>query len=120
MTTHLTLPRPHSSLDATEIAALRTALLDELDAQRAQLVDLHATIEELTGQSDTDSLLEREVAERGVQLALTAVDDIGHALARIDAGTYGRCEGCQAPIPFERLEAIPFTRTCVSCPPAGS
>ena len=41
--------------------------------------------------------------------------DIKDSLARIDKGTYGKCAGCGAEIPSERLEAIPYARYCVSC-----
>lgn len=37
------------------------------------------------------------------------------AMAKIDAGTYGLCESCQEPIPFERLEAMPYANACVAC-----
>jgi DnaK suppressor protein len=41
-----------------------------------------------------------------------AIDD---ALARIDEGTYGVCDSCESDIAEARLEALPFTRLCVSC-----
>jgi DnaK suppressor protein len=41
-----------------------------------------------------------------------AIDD---ALARIDEGSYGVCESCESDIAEARLEALPFTRLCVSC-----
>lgn len=37
------------------------------------------------------------------------------ALARLDAGTYGRCERCGCEIPAGRLEAFPSARYCLSC-----
>lgn len=43
---------------------------------------------------------------------LQAIED---ALERIDAGTYGICEMCEEEIAPERLEALPFTRLCVTC-----
>jgi hypothetical protein len=33
----------------------------------------------------------------------------------VDAGTYGTCETCGAPIPEGRLAAVPATRFCVGC-----
>ncbi len=41
--------------------------------------------------------------------------ELREALARIDEGTYGKCERCGAEIPLERLEAIPTARLCVTC-----
>ena len=37
------------------------------------------------------------------------------ALARIDAGTYGRCATCHRDIPPARLAALPSATTCVVC-----
>jgi DnaK suppressor protein len=49
-------------------------------------------------------------------------DQIVHQLAAVDAalvrvaeGTYGVCEVCGRHIAPERLEAIPWAATCVSC-----
>jgi RNA polymerase-binding transcription factor DksA len=41
--------------------------------------------------------------------------DVEHALARLQDGAYGRCEGCGDPIGAERLAARPSARTCVAC-----
>ncbi|MGH7960545.1 MAG: TraR/DksA family transcriptional regulator [Candidatus Binatia bacterium] len=43
---------------------------------------------------------------------LQAIED---ALERIEAGSYGICEMCEEEIAPERLEALPFTRLCVTC-----
>ena len=37
------------------------------------------------------------------------------ALVRAEAGEYGVCTGCGGRIPPERLDAIPWAATCVSC-----
>jgi RNA polymerase-binding protein DksA len=43
---------------------------------------------------------------------LAAIDE---ALARLDEGGYGRCEGCGQPIAPERLAARPTATRCVAC-----
>jgi DnaK suppressor protein len=43
---------------------------------------------------------------------LQAIDE---ALARIDKGTYGICRDCGEPISPARLNAIPWTRVCITC-----
>jgi RNA polymerase-binding transcription factor DksA len=55
------------------------------------------------------------VAQRRSADLLLTIGEIDAALARIDAGTYGRCTRCQAEIPEERLELRPFAGTCVAC-----
>jgi DnaK suppressor protein len=37
------------------------------------------------------------------------------ALARLDEGEYGVCSECGAPIPQNRLVAVPDAATCVAC-----
>jgi DnaK suppressor protein len=37
------------------------------------------------------------------------------ALSRVEDGTYGVCQVCGCQIATERLEAIPWAATCVSC-----
>jgi DnaK suppressor protein len=43
---------------------------------------------------------------------LQAIED---ALVRIEKGTYGLCRDCGEPIAPARLNAIPWTRVCISC-----
>ena len=40
---------------------------------------------------------------------------IDEALARISAGSIDRCEDCDEPIGFPRLQARPVTTLCISC-----
>jgi DnaK suppressor protein len=42
-------------------------------------------------------------------------DKIRAALARLDAGSFGRCVSCGAAIPPERLRVRPVTDLCVAC-----
>ena len=51
--------------------------------------------------------------------ALAAVEEIGHALAKMDNGTYGICENCGRLIPKARLEALPYARLCIDCKSGG-
>lgn len=39
--------------------------------------------------------------------------EIGKAIEKMDAGSYGICEVCKKLIPFDRLEANPAASTCV-------
>jgi len=49
----------------------------------------------------------REGVQREIQL-------LDAALARLDAGVYGRCDSCEEPIALERLKALPYTRLCAT------
>jgi DnaK suppressor protein len=55
-----------------------------------------------------------------IQLKLKQTDAkilqaIEEALARLDSGSYGVCRDCGEPIAEARLNAIPWTRVCISC-----
>ena len=41
------------------------------------------------------------------------LDEVRHALKRLDEGSYGTCATCGEPIPEGRLEARPWATTCV-------
>lgn len=62
-----------------------------------------------------DGSLDRNKATQfmgGRKRFLARIED---ALARIDAGTYGICEGDGELITKTRLETVPWTRYCVKC-----
>jgi RNA polymerase-binding transcription factor DksA len=42
------------------------------------------------------------------------LNEVKHALEKIEAGTYGTCEATGKEIPRERLEANPSARTCLT------
>jgi DnaK suppressor protein len=99
----------------------REALLD----MRGQLVrNVQHDLQEGRELSKDEGMDTYDVAsdarDREISLILTdrdrdklgAIDD---ALARVEEGSYGVCESCESDIAEARLEALPFTRLCVSC-----
>jgi RNA polymerase-binding protein DksA len=61
-----------------------------------------------------------ETLDRGIELSLEdnaehLLAAIDSALARIEAGAYGMCDRCGAPIAHERLEALPWATKCIEC-----
>jgi RNA polymerase-binding transcription factor DksA len=56
---------------------------------------------------------ERELDEGLEEDAREQLRQVEAALARIDAGEYGKCEVDGKPIPVERLEAVPWTTLCL-------
>ena len=58
-------------------------------------------------------------AERGQAITIVrelkgSLADAERALRKLDDGTYGTCERCGNPIGEDRLEAIPWTRLCIT------
>lgn len=43
------------------------------------------------------------------------LNDIDDALRKIEDGTFGTCEACQAKIGLERLKAMPYAKLCIKC-----
>lgn len=65
-----------------------------------------------------------ETFERSRDLSINTslseeLKEIEAALARVEDGTYGICEASKQEIPYERLEAIPFTRYTVEHAPTN-
>ena len=120
-------PRGHRSpVTKRDLQAYRRRLEAELDELRGQRADL----EESTGASLADATgevgFDEEFADTGsftfarerdlslVGNAKDLIDKVEHALARIDAGSFGRCEACGAAIEAERLDALPYTTLCLA------
>jgi len=85
-----------------------------LEAQRADCLQQREEALVECAQSVPDPVAQR----RSADLQQT-IGEIDKALARIEAGTYGRCDSCGAAIPEERLELRPFAGRCVACTQAA-
>ncbi len=102
----------------------RSDLRAQLEAEQA---DLAAQLAELGVGADAGQALTYDAnfadtsqvtAEKGETEALAAtlqeaLDGVDAALVRLDEGTYGLCEKCQAPIAPARLEAMPAATRCM-------
>jgi DnaK suppressor protein len=56
-----------------------------------------------------------EIATQLAELEARELNQIERALARMKQGTYGVCEHCQGKIPVSRLNALPYSTTCIEC-----
>ena len=69
--------------------------------------------------SDEGDMAERaeDYEERSSTLNVLEIRsaDIDNALAKIENGSYGKCEACGVQIEEDRLEANPSARTCEAC-----
>jgi DnaK suppressor protein len=50
-----------------------------------------------------------------MQMKSETLKKIDQALLRLEEGTYGRCQECDAEIPPARLRALPFAALCRGC-----
>lgn len=117
-------------MSAVDTSRFRDLLLDRRRQVANALENLHkenaGSLEDETGElvsgsadqhmADTATeTVEREIGntlELHDERLLVAIDE---ALARIEAGTYGKCVNCGAQIPEERLEAMPWATLCIDC-----
>lgn len=98
---------------------LRT-LLDDIDSSTATLAGEQGDTGELSRVDQHPAEAASELAELERDDAVRTIvggqrHEVVEALARLDAGTYGRCVDCGAALPEERLEARPEAARCVAC-----
>jgi DnaK suppressor protein len=89
--------------------SLRKALAGELADLRFKTA---ATGDSADAAFDAGS---EEIASQLAELEARELSQIERALARMKQGTYGLCEYCQTKIPVARLNALPYSTTCVQC-----
>jgi len=56
-----------------------------------------------------------EVSSQLAELEARELSQIERSLIRLKQGNYGTCEVCQVKIPVARLNALPFSTTCINC-----
>ncbi len=101
-------------LTADVLAELRAALEDERDQLRRQIGDLPTEDDFDENHADSGQVAAEQGEHRALAGALgDQLTDVEHALAKIDDGTYGRCEASGEEIPLPRLQAMPATRFCI-------
>jgi RNA polymerase-binding transcription factor len=102
------------------------AVRRELEARRASTRDRVETLAERPELGAAQGFGKR--IGDGTTEAISRLTDIGvgrsleeslarseRAIAKLDDGTYGTCDGCRGPIPDKRLEAMPDSTLCVAC-----
>ncbi|MGP2438030.1 TraR/DksA C4-type zinc finger protein [Streptomyces sp. JW3] len=101
-----------------ELQSEETRLRAELDASERALQGLMRDSGDGAGQDEADTGTKNITREHELALAANAremLTQTAHALERLDAGTYGRCENCGEPIGKARMQAFPRATLCVEC-----
>jgi len=110
------------ALDETLLATLKDVLL----RKRGDILATSTGTRPLPASMDVNSR-QGDLADQAsgnnevhIQLKLKQTDAkilqaIEEALYRLEKGIYGVCRDCGDPIASARLEAIPWTRVCISC-----
>ncbi|HSP03764.1 MAG TPA: TraR/DksA C4-type zinc finger protein [Acidimicrobiales bacterium] len=102
-------------LSGEQLARLRAEVQGTLEDHRRHLQENEELFGVLVSDPSVDAG-ERQAARVAAAKATEVCEEAERALAAMDDGAYGRCTGCGQDIPFERLEALPLTQSCVACP----
>jgi RNA polymerase-binding protein DksA len=89
---------------------LRHTLQKSDEEQYTMIAD---QVRDLEDDSFADLMVDVNLAE--IDRDLQELRLIDAAFLRLNDGTYGRCEDCEAPIELERLRATPFASRCFDC-----
>lgn len=125
-------PEPEAPAIDKFVQEQRALLLSERATYVQQAERLKADAEQLAEEMEPGDLqFDEESGEGGTMnvererdltlsaQARAAVDEVDRALAKIDHGTYGICEGCGEPIKRARLKALPYASMCIECKSGG-
>ena len=63
----------------------------------------------------SDAAMQEEMDFALIQMKAETLARVDEALARLDAGSYGRCFECGGEISEKRLRALPFAGRCTAC-----
>lgn len=91
--------------------ALRRALAGDMNSLR------EVAAEDCVGDT-VDAAVDAANEEVNIQLVeieSRELEQIEHALAMMARGSYGRCEYCGGKIAVDRLNALPYTNSCIEC-----
>ncbi len=114
------MPRKNDAIDRERYLLLKGMLEDrrreiheKLRSLREQ-IPVHAPdVKDAEEQSVDDFVQEVDLAL--MQMKSETLKKIDEAISRLEEGTYGRCEECDAEIPAPRLKALPFAALCRDC-----
>ena len=112
--------------DPAFLAELRTLLLEAREVTKVDIAVMESEADEMLVDrerleyddedgSSVASDIDRDQKKDFAALLRLKVDEIDVALARIDDGSYGRCDECFEPISKARLLAQLPVFMCVSC-----
>jgi DnaK suppressor protein len=106
-------------MDLDRLEAARATLLDERARTLDELIDTDVVAPEpMTYGSQAAAASQVFAQQRDLALRDASerrLKEVDAALARIEAGTYGRCGSCGGPIAEARLDALPWAPLCIEC-----
>jgi DnaK suppressor protein len=109
----------HEREDDTDVEALLRGRLAELQARIAELAKAPEPgagigFGKRIGDGTSEAISRRNDIGVGNSLLVTE-EKLERALAKLDEGSYGRCDSCGGPIAPGRLEVAPESALCIDC-----
>ena len=101
-----------------ELEALVAQYLQEIEQAESAMADVQREGGEGAGDDTADAGTKTFEREQEISLANNRRDllnQVEHALIRLDEGRYGRCESCGGPVGKLRLQAFPSATLCREC-----
>ena len=105
-------------MDPVDLEAVRRALLDERARLTEEIGEAIVAPGQMTYGSQAAAASQVFAQQRDLALRDRAdhqLELVDEALARLDAGSYGRCIRCGEPIAPDRLDALPWAARCIGC-----
>lgn len=114
-------------MDKNRLGFFKNRLLEEKEITMESIESIEKRnideedISELSGYDNHPADIGTEVYMREQDLGFKekldeTLYEIEQSLEDIEDGTYGICKGCEKEINKERLELIPYLKTCIDCP----
>jgi len=103
------------------IKKLQETLVRRRDAIRRALKGDLSLFQELHQEKTGDVLdaaadsVQDELNSQLIEVEARELNAIDEAIARMEQGTYGHCDGCGKSIPLTRLRAVPYATDCIEC-----
>ena len=97
--------------EEADLIAERDGQMEQLRAYTSGTDESNENVEDEAGEGT--STFERERSLTVAETLTAQLEQVRHALARMDQGLYGICEVTGEPIDVERLEAIPSATTSI-------
>jgi DnaK suppressor protein len=104
--------RSTAGLSWRQLPAIRADLDQQRRFRSEQLEELAV---DAAGAMATADQNRRQITRVLTLAAEAALSEIDAALQRLEEGSYGICERCSEPIPWQRLEVLPMSRLCTPC-----
>lgn len=106
------------SMDSTAATAFRERLATERARLAEEIGEAIQAPDQMTYGSQAAAASQVFDQQRDLALRDRATQQLAQveaALARLEAGSFGRCARCGRPIAPERLDALPWAAHCIEC-----